>query len=409
MDPLLTTLGLPTGVAGWNILQTKKPSDYPALTKDPVVQREIAYFEQNAPKATTPKALLADPRLQDFVLTAYGLSSESGYTALMTKVLQSNPTDSKSFASQLVDPRYTQLAAAFNYGATTTPATPAVASKAEVQTGPIGAGNNFQSFSGSFGGVTLGNVDLTQATTIQGVASSLQAAFQRADGNRTDITVKVNGEYLEFKDAQGRGTASGFSFTPNTLNTAGQQPSAPAPNSLVAGSQTIPASGGPSVTQPSFINTVVQKYLEAQFEVVAGNQSNALREARYAAQTLPNVRSWYSVIGNAPLANVVQTVLGLPQSFGALDVDQQSSTYAQRMNINDFQNPTKLSKMLTQFMAMSSESTQSNLSTIGESLLNTLGSTKPIAITISSTAPVSTFSNGSAAALILSTAFSQSS
>ena len=93
MDPTVTTLGIQTGVAGWQILQTKGPANFPALTKDPVLLREIAYFKQNAPKAKTAAALLADPRLQDFALTAYGLSSESGYTALMQKVLQSKPND----------------------------------------------------------------------------------------------------------------------------------------------------------------------------------------------------------------------------------------------------------------------------------------------------------------------------
>jgi len=135
MDPAITSLGIQTGVAGWDILQTKGPSDFPALTKDPVVQREIAYFEQNAPKATTAAALLADPRLQDFALTAFGLSSQNGATALMKKVLNSDPTSSTSFAAQMVSPQYTEIAAAFNYGGTVTPATPAVPSTAQVQIG----------------------------------------------------------------------------------------------------------------------------------------------------------------------------------------------------------------------------------------------------------------------------------
>ena len=94
MDPTISTLGIPTGVAGWQLLQGKTAANFPALTSDPVVKREIAYFEANAPKATTAAALLANPRLQDFVLTAYGLTSESGMTALMTKVLNSNPANS---------------------------------------------------------------------------------------------------------------------------------------------------------------------------------------------------------------------------------------------------------------------------------------------------------------------------
>jgi hypothetical protein len=151
MDPLVTSLGIPTGVAGWKILQTKNPSDFPALTQDPVVQQEITYFKAHAPKALTAKALLADPRLQDFVLTAYGLSSQNGMTALMQKVLESKPHDKGSFASRMIDARYTTLANAFNYGGTVTPAKPAVSSSAEVQISDLSPDGNFQSFSGSFG------------------------------------------------------------------------------------------------------------------------------------------------------------------------------------------------------------------------------------------------------------------
>ena len=115
-DPTLSTLGIPDGLAGWDVLQGQTAANYPALTSDPVVTREIAYFEANAPKATTAAALMADPRLQNFALTAYGLTSESGMTALMTKVLNSDPTSTTSFAAQMSNAQFTQIATAFNYG-----------------------------------------------------------------------------------------------------------------------------------------------------------------------------------------------------------------------------------------------------------------------------------------------------
>jgi hypothetical protein len=388
-------------------LQTKGPANFPALTRDPIIQRDIAYFRKNAPKALTAAALLADPGLQDFVLTAYGLSSESGYTALMQKVLQSKPNDSKSFAARLVDARYTKIANDFNYGAPVPAGTPAVASSAEVQIGNLTRQSNFQDFSGSFAGVSVNYVDLTHAVSMAGLASTLQSAFRRADGNRTDVSVTVDGGYLKFSDAKGRGSATGFSFSTNALGAAAQATAA-SPTSVVAGSQSIAATGGPSVTSSSFINQVVNKYIEAQFELVVGNSSNALREARYASQQLPSITSWYSVIADKPLADVIQTVLGLPASFGALDVDQQSNTFSQRMNIKDFKDPAKLSKLLTRYVAMNDAKNQQTSANIAETLLNGFGSTKVINITLPSTTAVSTFSNGSAAALILSTAFSQS-
>ena len=68
--------------------------------------------------------------------------------------------------------------------------------------------------------------------------------------------------------------------------------------------------------QSSFVKQVVQMYTEAQFQAVVGNTSNTLREALYAQQQLPSITNWYSVIANRPLADVIQTVLGLPEALG---------------------------------------------------------------------------------------------
>lgn len=408
MDPTISTLGIPTGIAGWDLLQNKTPADYPALTKDPVVQREISYFEQNAPKAATAQALLSDPRLQDFALTAYGLTSESGFTALMQKVLNSNPSDSKSFAAQLSDSRFTQIATAFNYGGASTPVVPPVASTAEVAVDGLYQQSDFSSFSGTFGGVSVSNVDVSGATTYQGLANTLQAALRRADGNRGDISVTLDGTNLKFSDAQGRGTASAFAWIANPANTQ-VAPTAASPTSLVAGAAAVAATGGPTVTSATFISQVVQKYTEAQFETVVGNTSNPLREALYAKQQLPSITNWYSVIADPALANVIQTVLGLPASFGAVNVDQQAQTLAQRMSIKDFQDPAKLSKLLTQFVAMSDQGTQN---TPASSALQLLSSTQPSNGIINLTLPTSgssagtttdSFSSGSSAALLFST------
>jgi hypothetical protein len=404
MDPLISSLGIPNGLAGWDILQAKTPADFPALAKDPVVQREISYFEQNAPQATTAQALLADPRLQDFVLTAYGLTSQNGMTALLQKVLNSSPSDPNSFATQLTDTRYTAFAKAFNYGGPVTPAVLAKPSGAEVWIDGLFAGSNFATFSGTFGGVTLSNVDLTGVTTWQGLANTLQAAFRRADGNRSDISVTLDGLNLKFTDAKGRGTATSFAWTVNSANT-GAAPTAASPTDVIAGAVAQPQQGGPNVTNSSFIKQVVQQYTQAQFEQVIGNTSNTLREAEYAKHELPTITNWYSVIGNPPLANVIQTVLGLPQSFGMLNVDKQAQILGSRMNLADFQDPAKLGKLLNQFVALSTAQTQDPTQNPAVQLLSGASSTGIINLTLPTQTTVNdSYSSASVAAMLLSTA-----
>jgi hypothetical protein len=272
-----------------------------------------------------------------------------------------------------------------------------------VPVGGLGQGSGFSQFSGTFAGITLSNVDLTGATTWQGLADTLQAAFRQADGGSSDISVTLNGLYLKFSDTSGRGSASNMTFTPDPTNT-GTAPTASAPLDVVAGVPAQAATGGPAVSSPTFVKQVVQQYIESQFQQVVGNTSNSLREALYAQQELPSITNWYSVIANRPLADVIQTVLGLPQSFAMINVDQQAKVLASRMNIANFQNPTKLNAMLNQFVAVSQLQAQSASQSPAVQLLSGIGSTQIVNTLPTMSSPDSLASN-SASALLQATAY----
>jgi hypothetical protein len=97
-------------------------------------------------------------------------------------------------------------------------------------------------------------------------------------------------------------------------------------------------------------------------------------------------------------------LLNLPSSFGQLNVDTQAQILASKMNISDFQNPTKLSAMLNQFVAISSAASSTGTTSTSPALqlLTAATSTTPIALTLPTTADDS-MSGDSAAALLLST------
>src|ERR1700689_649537 len=92
------------------------------VAAEPQVERATAYFEQNIGSITSASQLVNNSKLYTYVMTAFGLSDMTNAKALITKVLEGG-TGSKSFAASLNDPRYTALAAAFNFqadGAATT-------------------------------------------------------------------------------------------------------------------------------------------------------------------------------------------------------------------------------------------------------------------------------------------------
>ena len=65
------------------------------------VQLAIQAFTKAVDSATSVKSLLSNPDFLQVFLTANGLGSQVGYTALAQQALSSDPTDSSSLAKQL--------------------------------------------------------------------------------------------------------------------------------------------------------------------------------------------------------------------------------------------------------------------------------------------------------------------
>ncbi|MEM9724450.1 MAG: DUF1217 domain-containing protein [Pseudomonadota bacterium] len=105
-----------TGLGGLRLLDETRDAQLEALKADPQVSRNTAYFRENIASATTSDALLADRRLLEVALTAYGLESEIGNTAFIKQVLDGGTSNSSSFANRLNDPRWLEFTRDFGYG-----------------------------------------------------------------------------------------------------------------------------------------------------------------------------------------------------------------------------------------------------------------------------------------------------
>src|SRR5690606_24259326 len=116
------------------------------------------------------KDLLADRRLQEMVLKAYGLDAQIGMNALMQKVLESDPADASSVAARMTDSKYKKIASALNYGGLRIPEIPAMPSSATIEVEGIRSGQTFTSFSGTLGGIKVSNVSL------EGVSNRVELA-----------------------------------------------------------------------------------------------------------------------------------------------------------------------------------------------------------------------------------------
>jgi hypothetical protein len=83
------------------------------------VKRETDYFQANISKVKTVDEFMGNYRLYSYAMKSYGLEDMTYAKAFMKKVLDSDLTDSASFANALSDQKYRDFAAAFKFSTVT--------------------------------------------------------------------------------------------------------------------------------------------------------------------------------------------------------------------------------------------------------------------------------------------------
>lgn len=125
---------------------------------------------------------------------------------------------------------------------------------------------------------------------------------------------------------------------------------------------------GPRVNLTGFADEIVARYEKRRFEVAVGEQDGTMRQALNLQPALEDLLSstsstnarWFALMGNSSLRDMFETALGLPDGFGALDVDQQLVTFKERADsvfgtddLGDFAAPDLREKLIRLFLVRS--------------------------------------------------------
>ncbi|MCH2093601.1 MAG: DUF1217 domain-containing protein [Rhodobacteraceae bacterium] len=87
----------------------------------------------------------------------------------------------------------------------------------------------------------------------------------------------------------------------------------------------------PRTKLSGFATEILTRAQEQRFEEAVGVQDDTLRQALYFERQMPELAQgassdssrWFKLMGDRPLRTVMEQALGLPQSFGRLDIDKQ--------------------------------------------------------------------------------------
>ncbi|MGR3824810.1 MAG: DUF1217 domain-containing protein [Salipiger marinus] len=266
-------------------------------------------FSGLAAKVTDVDTLFAEDDLLRDTLDMFGLGNDIYRTQFLRDVLTSNLSDPESVARSQSDPRYAALAGVFDFAA---------------RAAAEDAGEPFTS-------------TLEKFTSV--VAARAAPIAKPADLFSDIPLMLASFDFFDFPQ-----TADRVPFANRVLSSDLSDPTSlanvhPDPRVKVfAQAFTFPETDPRRSYPAGFAEQIVENYLDRQFEIQVGEADPTLRLAlsldRELSTVVANGRTndsrWFSVMASTPLREVFETMFGFPDSFGALDIDQQLVKLKQR-------------------------------------------------------------------------------
>ena len=96
----------------------------------------------------------------------------------------------------------------------------------------------------------------------------------------------------------------------------------------------------------------VEKYMRQTLEEDAGAQNEGVRLALYFERKAPEIDDFYQILADPALSEVVRTALGYPPAIAQADIDKQVAMMSERLDIEDFKDPDRLTEFLKRFTSL---------------------------------------------------------
>jgi hypothetical protein len=313
------------------------------VENEPQVKRETEYYLANIGKVKTVDDFVNNPRLFNYAMKAFGLDDMAYAKAFMVKVLNEGVSDPDSFANKLTDPRYKAFAEAFNFAADKDGATTYVAAQKGV--------TDRYALTAIQNGVSPDNPILQQQTQ--------DYLKQVVDVKSIDDFLNNDTVYTYAMKAFGLDAKLGDKTFMRKILEGGVSDPASFANqqkdknyAAFAAAFDFAAHGEEATTYSVPEEGTVDAYMRQTMEDEAGAQNPGVQLALYFQRKASSITSAYDILADKALAKVVRTALRLPDSTAMLDIDKQASMIEDKLDVEDFQDPTKLGDFLKRFTSL---------------------------------------------------------
>ncbi|UWR47910.1 DUF1217 domain-containing protein [Phaeobacter inhibens] len=263
------------------------------------MSRAFGFGISNINSFTSPEELLAQPQLLEDALEQFNLSNPG--EQYIRDVLESDLSDPNSFVNQPSNLAFYDFAEAFQNEWPSAPSRMQVL--ADEVGGKLAGYEQPQEFVFDFGAFEAG-LDVFNISERELDFDVMIKAFE------SDLSSEISYANLH-RDPNLKAMAHAFAFNP----------------------------GGSDHTYPAgFAQEIADLYKDRNFEIAIGESDPNMRLALSLERELQSIADaggsedahWFGIIGSPPLKSMFETALGLPASFGQLDVDRQVNEMKER-------------------------------------------------------------------------------
>jgi Protein of unknown function (DUF1217) len=315
--------------------------------------------------------LLKNNKLYTYALEAFGLDPSEESKSKIRLILTSDVSNPGSFVNAQRDPRYRQLAAAFNFGPDGKALQPR---RAQTENDELATIRLYGTRVGTSASATAAAKaeGVYYHNTMRSIGSVDELLADKRMLAYVTKAYDLNGDSIS-KDTLRKVLTSDPMDKNSFVNRKGQDPRfrdlAAAFNFSTDGkSKRVPA-------QPAQLRTDVleisHSYVRQTMETDAGDQNEGVRLALYFQRKASSVTSALDILADKALFEVVRTALGLPDAMAQASIDLQSAMIKKRLDVADLKDPKKVEKFLARFAAM--YDVDNNPATASSAALTVLG------------------------------------
>ena len=315
------------------------------------------YFSAHVGSVKTVSDLLGNPNLYKTALTSAGLDPSTESKSKISRILESDVSDPKSYVNQLGDSRYLALAKSFNFDSKGDIAAPKLAQsepeilqmsknyvfqEARFLTGAAQtaakdkATKESSYYSEKIQGVNNVNDLLSNSRLVKFMLTSV--GLDPAKVSNDTLKQVFKSDLSDPKSFANKQSDSRFAELAASFNfdTDG----------------TVKNMDGTSLMSRRALYETVDNYNHQTLEQEEGNDNAGVRLALYFKRMAPTITSAYDILADSALLQVFKTSYQLPDGFSSLEISVQADKVNQFMKLSDLKDPEKLDAFVNRFTAM---------------------------------------------------------